>query len=684
MSILRELIAKVVLRVDETSLKRLDTNLSAVKAHIAQTQAQAQQGVRVNVAVNAVDAQKSLAGIRVALSEMGTAVDPAALAKLQEKFGDASAVADRLRLDIDRLKAADPTNPRIAELQQQLNGVESEAKQTATALGKVKISLDGANKSAGGFSGMLGQLKSGLGALGLGLGVAGLAAFVHQTIEAAGAVEDVADRLGVTTDEAQVWSAFAKGAGAENEALSASFKGLANAMQGAANGGKEQKAAFETLGISTDKWKEGLPSLTEMLALVGGRLGELDNEGQRLALTQKLLSEGGLKLAPAFKGGTAAVQEHLNKLKELAVVYDEEFVKSAGEAGDELDMFYGQFRGLGSELILTFMPALRTTVQTLTPFIRGIREAFKNSSIFKGILAATGITALASFGGLSGVLARIWPMLKQLAVAAAPFLWAFAKFALLALIFDDVWVALNGGKSVIGHVLGKFAAGRAILETFQMGFKLLKGTILSLWGAISGDPEAIAKGAALLDQYAAWIKGVGENIKFAWNQLWNVDLPAAVTAGLTAVDSFLKEKLGGIYTFLVEWGGKVASFIGALWDGMVGGLKSALRVAGKLLSTIPGYEGMDPDSPDSSTGNTPTSTPLAGPLNALTTGTNPTLPASGTGPAVTVHNDYTFETNITGNTNKEVVAAVQRAERTQVTAIKDNRKTMRHALGATR
>jgi hypothetical protein len=678
MSVLRELIAKVVLRVDETSLKRLDTNLSAVKAHIAQTQAQAKQGIQFALGDNETDkAVRSLSAIRVALTDIGSAIDSASLAKLRDEFSEASAWAEKLRTQIDRLKSADPDNPQIAELQKELNGVEAEARQTAIALDKATAAAKRLPGVLGTIQENWGKLDSTLRTLGVGLGVAGLAAFVHQTIEAAGAVEDLADRLGMGTDEVQVWSAFAKKAGADNEALSTSVKGLANAMQGAANGSKEQKAAFKELGISTDGWKKQLPNLTDTLALVGGKLGEIDNEGKRVALTQKLLSEGGLKLGPAFKGGTAAVQEQLTELKKLAVVYDEEFVKSAGEAGDELDMFYGQFRGLGSELILTFMPALRTTVQTLTPFIRGIREAFKNSSIFKGILAATGITALASFGGISGVLTRIWPMLKQLAVAAAPFLWAFAKFAALALIFDDVWVALNGGKSVIGDVLKKFEAGRTILETFQMGFKLLKGTVLSLWGAIAGDPEAIAKGASLLDQYAAWIKGVGENIEFAWNQLWNVDLPAAVTGGLTAVDSFLKEQLGGIYTFLVEWGGKVASIMGAIWDGMVDGLKSALGVAGKLLSSIPGFGDLAPDGAPSA----PT-----GPANALDAGSpsNPSLPGGSTLPPVTVNNEYSFETNISGNSSKEVVAAVQRTERAQTTAIKDNRKTLRHAVGATR
>src|SRR5574343_81990 len=678
--VLRELIARVVLRVDDSTLKRLDTQLNSVKQHIAQTQAQAQQGVAVNVAVNATEAEKSLAGIRVALAEMGTAVETAVLANLQEQFGTASGAADKLRLDIDRLKAADPSNPRIAELTRQLNAVESEVKQTATALDKAKSSIDGVKSSSGQASGMLGQFRNALGGLGIALGAAGLIGFVHQTLEAAGAVEDLSDRLGMGIEEVQVWSAFAKQAGADSEALTASTKGLANAMQGAANGGKEQKAAFEALGISTDNWKKGLPPLTETLALVGGKLGEVDNEGQRLALTQKLLSEGGLKLAPAFKGGTAAVQEQLENLKELSVVYSEDFVKSAGAAGDELDLFYGQFRGLGSELILMFLPALRGAVRELTPIIRGFREAFTSSRIFTGGLVAAGAAGLSSFGGLSGLFARFGPTLARIGALVLPFIKGFLKFAAIALIVDDFFVMLNGGKSVLGEVLGKFELGRTILETFRMGFMLLKGTVLSVWGALSGDKDAIAKGASLLDQFSGWITKFVGNVKFMFTDLFSRVIPGVIADGWNSLDESTRETLEGIWKFIAQWAADIAGVLGGIWDGALDGLKSLLKGAGKLLSNIPGLEGLDPDNPGDS------GAPKPAPENGLDAGapTAPALPAP-VGGSVTVNNNQTFSTSIGAGAPKEVVKAVQSTEKAYSNHItKDSRQTLRAVVGATR
>lgn len=681
-NVLRELIARVVLRVDDASLQRLDTKLDQARAKLTEFQTKAERGTEVKVDVNSTEAERSLSAIRVALGEMGSEVDTTAA---QAELNAVSQAAEEVRADVGRIKTADPSNPRLGVLGQQLDAVGDEAKQTAVELGRAKQAVDNVGASSGKAAGMLGQFRGMLGGLGIAVGAAGLVTLVHQTLEAAGAVEDLADRLGMGIEEVQVWSAFAKRGGADTEALSASMKGLANAMQGAANGGKEQRAAFEALGISTDNWKKGLPSLTETLALVGGRLGEVDNEGQRLALTQKLLSEGGLKLAPAFKGGTKAVQEQLEKLKELAVVYDEDFVKSAGEAGDELDLFKAQFSGLGSEMILTFLPVLRNVVTTMTPFIRGIREAFKSSEIFKGILGATGITALSSLGGISGILAKIGPILKRLAVAAAPFLWAFAKFALLALIIDDLWVALNGGRSVIGDVLNKFDAGKAILEAFQMGFKLLKGTVLSVWGALSGDKDAVAKGAALLDQYANWIKKVGDNIKFAWNHLWNHDIPDLLTKGLTAADDFLREKFGAMYQFLIDWGKMLAGALGAIWDGLIDGLKGAIAAAGDLIGKIPGVGSLiGDDKPDENGKPDDKGSPVDNAKAALETGATPTVPGSNSNSSVTINNNQKIETNISGGQPREVVAAVASAEAKIVAATKNTAKTYRHVVGATR
>lgn len=681
---LRELIARVVLRMDDASLKRVDNAINATKAHLEEFQATAAQGVNVKATISAGDAERSLAAIRVSLSEMGAAANPAALAQLEAQFSTASAAADRLRLDIDQLKSADPSNPQIAELTHQLNSVESESRQTASALDKFKRSLDGANAAGNKSESMLVGLAGKLGTLAGALSVAAVGAWIDGTLQAAGAVEDLADRLGMSTDEVQVWSAFAKQAGADNEALSASLKGLANAMQGAANGGKEQRAAFEALGISTDNWKKGLPNLTETLAQVGGKLGELDNEGQRLALTQKLLSEGGLKLAPAFKGGTAAVQEQLTKLKELAVVYDEEFIKSAGAAGDELDLFYAQFRGLGSELILTFMPALRTTVQTLTPFIRGLRDAFTNSKLLGAGLVTAGAGGLASFGGISGLVARFGPALARLGALALPFLRGFLKFAAITLILDDFFVMLNGGKSVLGDLLKKFELGRTILETFQNTFKGLKGAVMVLWGALSGDQGAIDQGKALLDEYTQWIDGILGNIGFMFDDVFTRLIPEIAMNGWNSLDATTREVLGGIWEFVTGWASELGAIISGVWDAAIGGLKSLVSTAGELLGKIPGLG--DAFTPEPGAEWTPIGPVAQRAKAALEAGSpgSPSLPGNTSNSNVTVTNNYTMETNIGGGAPKEVVAAVQNTEQRYTAAIRDNRKTLRHTVGATR
>jgi len=690
---LRELIARVVLRMDEGSIQRMNANVDAAKAKLASLQATASTGAKVNVDVQTGAATAAVNDLKASLASVG--LDPAKAAQVQDGLEGAQAAATRARDAVSSIGTADPSNDGIPRVERQLDAVGNEAQEAARDVARLDQSLERTSVTGDRTSNTLRTLVGGMGALGVALSGAALGMWIEGTLQAADAVGKLSSRLGTTTDEAQVWMAFASQSGASTEDLSAGFKGLANQLQAVASGDKAATAAFKELGIATDGWDKKLPPLGDTLALVGGKLAELDNEGKRVALTQKLLSEGGLKLAPGFKGGTAAVQEQITKLKELAVVYDSDFVAQAEAANDEMAMFKAQFSGLGSELILTFLPALRTAVTTLTPFIRGIRDAFKNSELLKGILASAGIVGLTSFGGISGVLARLAPLFRTIAIAAAPFLWAFAKFALIALLVDDLWVALNGGKSVIGEVLGKFEAGRATLEAMQESFKLLKGSVKLLWGALSGDEDAIREGEALIDEFSAYADGAFLDIKDVWDEFWGVTFPETVDSGLADVDDALTEHLGSFYEFIKQWAGEVAAVLGGVWDSAIEGLADMLKAAGKLLGGIPGFEFLDPDAPPQDYSEWQPISPNAQADKAekmkarsqyLYAGmdSNPFALGAGNSSPLTINNNYSMETLITGNQPKEVLSAVYKTEQNYTSAIKDNRRTLRHAVGATR
>lgn len=709
-NVLRELIARVVLRMDEQTFRRLDTQLDQARGKLGRLQSEATRGVNVAVNVASLEAENSFLALRTAMQAANGEMSPANVAGYAAALATAETQASNLRVEVDRLKETDPTSPAIQLVEKQIlqfKDLRQEVNQTSSAIVKlgsgldmgaldrwaadaargataVKVNLEEAEESAKELPGLLGKISGAWATLGAAIGTIGLIGFVNQTLDAADAVGKLSARLGTTTDDAQVWMTFASQAGASTEDLSASFKGLANQLQAVAKGDKAAKAAFDELGIATDGWDKKLPPLGDTLALVGGRLGELDDQGKRVALTQKLLSEGGLKLAPGFQGGTEAVQEHIDKLKELAIVYDSEFIAQAEAANDELGLFYGQFQGLGSEIILTFLPALRGAVRELTPVIRGLREGFSHGELFKGSLVSAGALGLASFGGLGGALARFAPLLGRLAVMAAPFIWAFAKFAVLTLVLDDFFVMLNGGKSVLGEFLSKTEAGRSILDTFQQSFKLLKGSAILLWGALSGDQDAIDKGKALLDEFSAWIDGFAGNVGFMFSDLFTRLIPQVVDEGLGEFDESVIETLNAISKFVSQWASELAAIIGGVWDAAISGLKSMLNGAAKILSKIPGFGGLDPDAPPPPPGDSPAAPLLEGPANALASGANPYLPASNA-TSVTINNNQQVTTTIGAGNPKDVVNAVDRVGRNVTTAIeKDNRQTKRLVVGASR
>src|SRR5690606_9479736 len=204
-----------------------------------------------------------------------------------------------------RMRATDPTNPKLKTLEAQLQRVEKEARDAAGALGRVGAAAKGATVSTGALTTSMGGLSQVAGYLGGFFAATQIYSWVRGTLDAADATGKLAAQLGLATDEMQALESFTSMAGASTEDLRGTLGALTRNMTAAAKGGKTQKAAFEALGIETDTWaKEGLPSLWEALVTTGGALGELEDESKRLMLAQQLMGETGVKLLPGFKDGT--------------------------------------------------------------------------------------------------------------------------------------------------------------------------------------------------------------------------------------------------------------------------------------------------------------------------------------------------------------------------------------------
>lgn len=135
------------------------------------------------------------------------------------------------------------------DLNARIANFESELKRATSHLDKF-------GKSAG-------VLKAGLGGLFAGVGVAGLAAFAKNGIDAADALKDMSDRLGVSVKDLASFKLAAEQSGTELEGVGKGIARLTRSIGEAEGGNAKLGEALKALGISARDPKEAFFELAD-------------------------------------------------------------------------------------------------------------------------------------------------------------------------------------------------------------------------------------------------------------------------------------------------------------------------------------------------------------------------------------------------------------------------------------
>lgn len=659
---LRELIAKVVFRADPSKIKDFDAKLDGLKAKLTGVDAKTNE-----LSATLTKSAERFLGLRVALQDVNGQLDPAQIEAYSEAFRGAEMRALDVRKAIERLRLVDPKNAQLPALEKQLNEVERESKEAAKALEKVGVSLKQAKPDAGAQAGAFGGLSKLLGGLGAAAAAYKAINWGQQLANEARAVGDLAARLAIGTDELQTWSALAEQVGASNEDLAGSVKTLANNINAAAEAADGPAAeAFKKLGLSTAGWKKELPGTMDVLLAAGGALSDLESDTERLAVAQQLLGESGLKLLPAFEGGADAAKKQLDQLRELAVVYDQDFIEKSKEVSKEMGLFERQLKGVGVEILAGVLPPLRDFVRWLTPVVKGVRNAVRDSN---ALSAALGVGAAAGVLKLVGNFGKLVNILK---IGRGILL----RFILPFLVLDDVISFLKGEESVIGDILdAMFGAGAAaaVVEELREAWEGVKGATSSLWetlgllkdrlfetgeaGEMTADEFEMAfikASTGIAEAFDALFEGIGqaqsdwfEAWKFAWSDLgeWYMNLWSGIV-------DWLGEKL-------VESAAKLKSFV------------SGLPLIGGLLG-----------GDDSDAAAAPAARVAQNAQNGLALGGAPAVDQRSSS-TVTVNDHSSITTTLNGVDAQNVGPALRQTERNIAAELKRNKaQVLRQTVGA--
>lgn len=182
----------------------------------------------------------------------------------------------------------------------------------------------------------LGGIKTVLGGLLAGVGVSTLAALASRALEYASSLGEVAQQLGITTDELQEYRYAASQAGIEQETMDKALAKLTLTIGKAATGSKQQIAIFDELKIKYRDVNDQVRTAGDLMPEIADALKGIEDPARRAAVETALFGKAGQQLDTLLSGGSAAMNELRDAAHELGIVLSAEQIRKADDTADKL------------------------------------------------------------------------------------------------------------------------------------------------------------------------------------------------------------------------------------------------------------------------------------------------------------------------------------------------------------
>lgn len=288
--------------------------------------------------------------------------------------------------------------------------ISANTAQLAQAVRDVNARLDQISDAGEKAASRLGVLQNieigkialkGVSALGSGLLSLGRAAvstasdlvsFGKQVADQLDALNDVAQRTGVSVEALQAYGQAAKLAGIESEAFAKSLQKLTINIGKAAGDEKAQKA-FKDLGIVFEELRSQSPA--EQFEMVADALSRISDPAERAAAAVKLFGKGGIELGPLFTEGPGAMKAMREEAEKLGMVVSEDGVKSIARMNDAIDKVFQTFTAIVAQVVSKLAPVIADMAEQLLGVVRAMGGESIANIIVKVLLDAIDAVAQA-------------------------------------------------------------------------------------------------------------------------------------------------------------------------------------------------------------------------------------------------------------------------------------------------
>jgi ABC-type transporter Mla subunit MlaD len=458
-----------------------------------------------------------------------------------------------------------------------------------------------------GFSGALTTMaKVGFAAI-IGAATAAAAAttvFVKNAVQYGEEINKLSNITGVAAEDISRLRYAAEQSDVSVEALEKAFPKLAQAMDKARDGSKEQVDAFNDMGVSVRDSQGNLVSLYETMLGMSDYYSTATNKTEALANIMKVLGRNGGALEPLFMNGREGLKAFGDEAERLGVVISGSQAAALDEFGDKMKSIGTALKGVGITIATALLPYLTVMADkiknfsvnheaigsgakrlvlwlidmgaAISTFFLGVQTTFRTVLAFlsSGIMFFMNLgesfiqfieeIKIGWFTSLGGMLEGIKSFIEKIR--------PFAKM----LKIDFVEGAYESLSSGIDNFNKKIDESREAIDRSKESMKLNKEIAQESWDAVYAAAENTSK---LNDE----VGKLSDELKTA-----NIDFSNFGRGAKGAGDDIEKAK-NGLKTFndvLADWskktktvGGDVATAVTNAMDGLASGTASAFRNA---------------------------------------------------------------------------------------------------------
>jgi hypothetical protein len=483
----------------------------------------------------------------------------------------------------------------MAQVQAAMARLKGVATTMGTGIGKGFASAQGA---LSGFSKSVLSLPA---AIAGSVAVTGLVALAKNFADAGGAVDDMAQRTGMSAEAVSSLGYAAKLSGTDIGTLEKGVRKMQMGIADAAAGVPGAADKFAALGLSVADLQKMSPD--EQFIAIADKLSLIQDPALKSAAAMEYFGKAGADLVPMLSGGAEEIRKLQQDAADLGQTMSGEDAAAAAKLGDVFDRLLGVIGGLQTRIGSALAPLLTAVGERIISVVSSVSKFIgENQELIVTIAKWTAVGAglLAGLFALGGAAAVASVAMTGLAAIGGAIATVFGMIVgLITAMVSPIGLVIVGVTAATGAFLYFSGVGGEMVNSLVAKFNELKSIVLPVFDAIktalmSGQWQAAGQVAmtglqlvfrvATRDLYAGWLS-MTTKIQNAWT-----DLSSTVSQGAVSFVANLINVMAGIPTGIQNGFGTVFTWLQGTFDQTVNFIAKRLLYLYSLFDKSVDYE----------------------------------------------------------------------------------------------